>query len=102
MNRVMWASLWPFNKYLLVLHKFELGDTISTIGFDRTPFWIQIHSLPMRMQTNEVVEKIVVWPIRGAREGGNRGQRFQHGEIPTATGLYNRRHIKASMQREIG
>ena len=63
MNRVMWASLWPFNKYLLVLHKFEPGDSVSTIGFDRAPFWIQSHGLPMRMQTNEVAEKIV-GPLR--------------------------------------
>lgn len=40
MNRVIWASLWSFNKYLLVLHKFELGDSVSTIGFDKAPFWI--------------------------------------------------------------
>uniref|UniRef100_A0A7N2KPM2 DUF4283 domain-containing protein n=1 Tax=Quercus lobata TaxID=97700 RepID=A0A7N2KPM2_QUELO len=63
MNRVMWASLWSFNKYLLVLHKFEPGDSVSTIGFDRAPFWIQSHGLPMRMQTNEVAEKIV-GPLR--------------------------------------
>lgn len=38
MNRVMWASLWPFNKYLLVLHKFGPGDSVSMISFDRDPF----------------------------------------------------------------
>ena len=38
MNQVMWASLWSFNKYLLVLHKFEPRDSVSTIGFDRAPF----------------------------------------------------------------
>ena len=63
MNQVMWASLWSFNKYLLVLHKFEPRDSVSTIGFDRAPFWIQIHGLRMRMQTKEVAEKIV-GPLR--------------------------------------
>lgn len=58
MNRVMWASPWSFDKYLLVLHKLGKGDSISTISFDRTPFWIQIHGLPMRMQTKEVADKI--------------------------------------------
>lgn len=59
MNRVLWASPWSFDKYLLVLHKFGKGDAVSTIRFDRSPFWIQIHGLPMRMQTKEVAEKIV-------------------------------------------
>ena len=40
MNRVLWASPWSFDKYLLVLHKFGKGDSISTLNFDRTPFWI--------------------------------------------------------------
>ena len=51
MNRVLWARPWSFDKYLLVLHKFGKGDLVSTISFDRAPFWIHIHGLPMRMQT---------------------------------------------------
>lgn len=59
MNRVLWASPWSFNKYLLVLHKLRKGDSVSTISFDKAPSWIQIHGLPMRMQTKGVAEKIV-------------------------------------------
>lgn len=58
MERVLWSSPWSFDKYLLVLHKFEYGDLGSTISFDRTPFWVQIHGLPMRMETKEIAEKI--------------------------------------------
>ena len=58
MNKVLWASPWSFDKYLLVLHKLDKGDSISTISFDRSSFWIQIHGLPMRMQTLEVAKKI--------------------------------------------
>ena len=58
MNRVLWASLWSFDKYLLVLHKFGKGDVVSTLSFDRTPFWTKLHGLPMRKQTKEVAEKI--------------------------------------------
>ncbi|XP_050242113.1 uncharacterized protein LOC126691076 [Quercus robur] len=57
MNRVLWASPWCFDKYLLVLHKLGKGDSISTIRFDRSSFWLQIHGLPMRMQTKEVADK---------------------------------------------
>ena len=58
MNRVLWASPWSFDKYLLVLHKFGKGDSISMLSFDRTPFRIQIHGLPIRMQTKETAKKI--------------------------------------------
>lgn len=40
MNRVLWASLWSFDKYLLFLHKLGKGDSISTISFDRSSFWL--------------------------------------------------------------
>ena len=40
MNRVVWASLWSFDKYLLFLHKLGKGDSISTISFDRSSFWL--------------------------------------------------------------
>ena len=38
MNRVLWASPWSFDKYLLVLHKLGKGNSISTISFDRSSF----------------------------------------------------------------
>ena len=59
MNQVLWASPWSFDKYLLVLHKFGKGDVVSTLSFDRTPFWTKLHGLPMRKQTKQVAEKIV-------------------------------------------
>ena len=58
LNRVLWASPWSFDKYLLILNKVGKGDSVPTISFDSSPFWIQIHGLPMRMQTKEVAEKI--------------------------------------------
>lgn len=59
MERVLWASPWSFNKYLVILHRFEPEDSVSTISFDKAPFWLQIHGLPMRMQTRDVAERIV-------------------------------------------
>ena len=40
MNRVLWASPWSFDKYLPFLHKLGKGDSISTISFDRSSFWL--------------------------------------------------------------
>ena len=58
MNRVLWASPWSFDKYLLVLQKLGKGDFVSSLSFDKTSFWIQIHGLPLRMQTTKVAKKI--------------------------------------------
>ena len=58
LNRVLKASPWSFDKYLLVFHKLGKGDSASSITFNRSFFWIQVHGLPMRMQTKEVAEKI--------------------------------------------
>lgn len=58
MNRVLWTSPWSFDKYLIVRQKLGKGDFVSSLSFDRTAFWIQIHGLPMRMQTTEVADKI--------------------------------------------
>ncbi|KAK7848774.1 hypothetical protein CFP56_004463 [Quercus suber] len=43
MERVLWSSPWSFDKYLVVLQKFETGDSVSTMSFYRAPFWVQIH-----------------------------------------------------------
>lgn len=57
-----------------MLHKFEPGDSDSTIGFERASCWIQIHGLPMRMQTTEVAKKIVgPMGVVEKVEIGNRG-----------------------------
>ena len=40
MNRVLWASPWSFDKYLPFLHKLGKGDSISTISFNGSSFWL--------------------------------------------------------------
>lgn len=54
MERVMLLSLWSFDKYLLILHKLVHGEVVKDIKFDRSPFWIQIHGLPIMCQTKEM------------------------------------------------
>lgn len=54
MEKVLLLSLWPFDKYLFILHKMVRGEAVKDIKFDKTPFWIQIHGLPTMCQTKEV------------------------------------------------
>ena len=70
MDRVLLQSPWSFDKYLVILHKLEMGDATNRIRFDRASFWVQIHGLPTMSQTKEtglclgstlgVVEKVDV------------------------------------------
>lgn len=70
MDRVLMLSPWTFNKYLVVLHKLEVGEAANRICFDRALFWVQIHGLPTMSQTKDtalhlgstlgVVEKVDV------------------------------------------
>ncbi|XP_023924239.2 uncharacterized protein At4g02000-like [Quercus suber] len=72
LDRVPWPSPWTFNKYLLVLHKLGLRESVSSLPFDRAPFWVQIHGLPMRQQTKTTGEhlggslgEVVMVDVRG-------------------------------------
>ena len=56
LNRVPWSSPWTFDKYLLVFHKLGPGELVSTLPFDRAPFWVQIHGWLMRQLTKATGE----------------------------------------------
>ena len=72
MDRVLLLNSWSFDKYLLILHKLELGEAVKDIKFDRTPFWIQIHGLPTMCQTKEVVISIRATLGEGEKVDANR------------------------------
>ena len=72
MDRVLLLNPWSFDKYLLILHKLELGEAVKDIKFDRTPFWIQIHGLPTMCQTKEVVISIRATLGEGEKVDANR------------------------------
>ena len=53
-DRVLFLSLWSFDKYLLVLHKLERSEAVKDIKFDKSLFWVQIHGLPTMCQMKTV------------------------------------------------
>lgn len=64
LDRVLLQGPWSFDKYILLLHKLEVGESISTLTFKEAAFWVQIHGLPTLSQTREV----------GIRIGGSLGK----------------------------
>ena len=53
LDRILLQRPWSFDKYILLLHKLEVGESISTLTFHEAAFWVQIHGLPTLSQTTE-------------------------------------------------
>mgnify|MGYP000955685092 CR=1 FL=1 len=44
--KVLLQGPWSFDKYILLLHKLEVGESVSSLTFHEAVFWVQIHGLP--------------------------------------------------------
>ena len=64
LDRVLLQGPWSFDKYIILLHKLEVGESISALTFQEAAFWVQIYGLPTLSQTREV----------GIRIGGSLGK----------------------------
>ena len=53
LDRELLQGPWSFDKYILLLHKLEVGESILTLTFQKAAFWVQIHGLPTLSQTRE-------------------------------------------------
>ena len=49
---------WGFDKHLMVLQKYDGVSKIEDLDFNTTPFWIQIHGLPVKFVNTMVVENL--------------------------------------------
>ena len=58
MEKVLANGPWSFDKYLILLKRFEDNQSFSKVVFDVCSFWVQIHDLPVRCMTSAVCEKI--------------------------------------------
>uniref|UniRef100_A0A7N2MCS5 DUF4283 domain-containing protein n=1 Tax=Quercus lobata TaxID=97700 RepID=A0A7N2MCS5_QUELO len=58
MNKVLWSSPWSYDKYLLVLHRLGVLESVSTLTLEQASIRVQIHGLPMRKQTRDKGERI--------------------------------------------
>ena len=54
LDRVLQLGPWSYDKYLLILHKLQAGDSAQKACLERVSFWVQIHGLPTMSQTKEV------------------------------------------------
>ncbi|KAK9998771.1 hypothetical protein SO802_018374 [Lithocarpus litseifolius] len=58
LDRVLLLSPWTFDKYLVILHKLDVGEAVNKVQFHKVLFWVQIHGLPTMSQTKEAGVRI--------------------------------------------
>jgi hypothetical protein len=57
-NRVLEGRLWSFDRQILVLNEFDGQCPPSQMEFSKSPFWIQVHDMPLLCMTKGVGQKI--------------------------------------------
>lgn len=58
MRRVLEGRPWSFERYILVLNNFMGSVPPSQMAFTQSPFWVQIHDIPLLCMNKEVGFKI--------------------------------------------
>jgi hypothetical protein len=57
-RRVMEGKPWSFDKQIVVLNEFNGSTKPSHMEFTRSPFWIQVHDMPLLCMNKSVGTKI--------------------------------------------
>ena len=58
MNRILASQPWSFDKYLVVLQRYETHMHARELCFDMVPFWAQVYDIPIKFRNKAVVEGI--------------------------------------------
>lgn len=49
---------WNFDKHLMVLQRYDGVREVHEIDFTFTPFWVQVHGIPVKFMTKIVAESL--------------------------------------------
>jgi hypothetical protein len=58
MRRVLAGRPWSFDRQILVLNEFDGTTPPSQMAFNHSPFWVQIHDMPLLCMTKGIGTKI--------------------------------------------
>ena len=57
-DTILANATWSFNKHLMILQKYDGVSKIEDFDFNNTPFWIQLHGLPVKFMTITMAETL--------------------------------------------
>ena len=57
-DTILANASWGFDKHLMILQKYDRVSKIEDLDFNTTPFWIQIHGLPVKFMNMMVAENL--------------------------------------------
>ena len=57
-ERILKNQPWSFDKYLVMLQRYNTDCLMRDLVFSKTLFWVQVHDIPIRYMTKEVAENI--------------------------------------------
>ena len=57
-DKILDGEPWSFDKHLVVMCRYENDSLLEDIQFEKTKLWVQVHGIPIKYMTIEVVKKI--------------------------------------------
>ena len=57
-NKVLLGKPWSFDKYLVVLCRYDDDSSLRRLHFDTAKFWVQVHNLPIQRMVTEMAENL--------------------------------------------
>jgi hypothetical protein len=57
-RRVLEGRPWSFDRHIVVLNEFDGSTPPSQLEFNRSPFWVQVHDMPLLCMNKNVGTKI--------------------------------------------
>ena len=77
-DKILKSQPWSFDKHLIVMQHYSGDVPVQEINFVKTPFWVQVHNIPVSFLTRKVAEKLceMVGEVQNSigavdEEGGN-------------------------------
>ena len=57
-DRILSSEPWSFDKYLVILERYERQTPLEDLKFNKASFWAQVHNIPIGYRNKSVVEEI--------------------------------------------
>ena len=56
MDRIIKNQPWSFDKYLVVIRRYDGESQPRELIFNKVTFWVQVHDIPYKYMTKHMVE----------------------------------------------